>query len=506
MIRRNVSCCKIIIKRVNRTFCVSVLLLAVCMLNVGNTVDPQNMDTKNERRPNILWIYLEDVSGWFGTYGDDFINTPNIDHLANSGIRYNRFYTTAPVCSASRSAIITGMMQTTIGAHNHRSSRSKFRKKSFDQYDKNNLPKQVIPLPIRFKQAGYWTFNEGGKDDYNFEWNAKEFYDFVKGGWGPDSFVSGKVLEANTENKPFFGQIQLKGGKHRNLPKIVDRSRVSVPPYYPDIIEIREEIAHHYDCLIETDRQVGEILNALKKTGHYQNTYVFLFSDHGMRLHRHKQFLYEGGIQMPFLLSGPTIRSNQVNDDLISGIDISATSLALAGIDIPKEMEGQDILASNYKKRDYIVAARDRCDFTIDRIRSVVTPQFKYIKNYLTDRPYMQPSYKDGWSVSKKLRKMMAQGQLNQSQFAFFGNQRPQEELYDLINDPHEIVNLANEPAYLDEVMRHRHYLTEWIDKTGDKGQERESLLGLKTTFQIWGKKCINPEYDLVREETPPKN
>ncbi|MCY4161654.1 MAG: sulfatase [Flavobacteriaceae bacterium] len=469
------------------------------MLNVGHTVIPQSRETKKEPRPNILWIYLEDVSGWFGTYGDDVIKTPHIDKLAKRGIRYHRFYTTAPVCSASRSAIITGMMQTTIGAHHHRSSRSKFRNQTLDQYDQNILPDQVIPLPIRLKQAGYWTFNEGGKDDYNFEWNTKAFYDFFKRPWGPDSFVSGEVLKHNTENKPFFGQIQLKGGKHRDIPKMVDRLQVPVPPYYPDIPEIREEIGHHYDCLIETDRQVGEIMKALKKKGLHENTFVFLFSDHGMRLHRHKQFLYDGGIRMPLMLSGPGIKANQTSDDLISGIDIAATTLALAGMEVPKEMEGQTIIGKDYKKRDYVVAARDRCDFTIDRIRSVITPQFKYIKNYLTDRPYLQPSYKDGWSVSKKLRKMKAEGLLNESQFAFFGSLRPEEELYDIINDPHEIHNLANDTAYLGEVIRHRNYLAEWIDQTEDKGQQIESNLGLKATLQIWGKKCINPEYDLVR-------
>ncbi len=485
-------------KRINRFICVIGFSSAVCLLNIASTIIPQEK-TRKEYRPNILWIYLEDVSGWFGAYGKDIIKTPSIDSLANSGIRYDRFYTTAPVCSASRSAIITGMMQTTIGSHNHRSSRSKFRNQSTEEYDKNILPKHVIPLPIRFREAGYWTFNEGGKDDYNFEWNAKEFYDYLKRQWGPDAFVSGEILQRNLENKPFFGQIQLRGGKLKNLPKMVDRSQVPIPPYYPNIPEVREEIAYHYDCLIETDRQVGKIVKALKNQGLYENTYIFLFSDHGMRLHRHKQFLYEGGIQMPLMLSGPGIQAQQTSDDLISGIDISATTLALAGIEIPKAMEGQSMLERKDDKRDYVVAARDRCDFTIDRIRAVISPQFKYIKNYLTDRPYMQPSYKDGWAVSKKLRKMMANGQLNKSQFAFFGNSKPEEELYDLVNDPYEIHNIAEDTVYLEEMIRHRKYLTEWIEKTGDQGQQPESELGLKVTFQIWGKKCINPEFDSIR-------
>ena len=114
-------------------------------------------------KKNILWIYLEDVSGWFSCYGDTVIETPNIDTLASSGIRFDRFYTPAGVCSATRSAIITGMMQTSIGAHHHRSCRPDFRGKSMgEDYDKNTLPAHVVPLPLRFREAGYYTFNEGG--------------------------------------------------------------------------------------------------------------------------------------------------------------------------------------------------------------------------------------------------------------------------------------------------------------------------------------------------------
>ncbi|MCZ6894908.1 MAG: sulfatase-like hydrolase/transferase, partial [Gammaproteobacteria bacterium] len=99
-------------------------------------------------RPNVLWLYLEDVSGWFSCYGETLIETPHIDRLAELGTRYTRFYTPAGVCSPTRSAIITGMMQTSIGAHNHRSCRPSFRGKDMGEYDKNVLPRHATPLPI----------------------------------------------------------------------------------------------------------------------------------------------------------------------------------------------------------------------------------------------------------------------------------------------------------------------------------------------------------------------
>ena len=252
---------------------VRYILFAICFGNLSIV----NIAGAAER-PNVLWIYLEDVSGWFSCYGDTVIETPNIDALAASGTRFDRFYTPAGVCSATRSAIVTGMMQTSIGAHNHRSCRATFRGKSMGEYDKNVLPADVVPLPIRMRQAGYWTFNEGGKDDYNFEWDVNEFYDFVRnrGGWAPASFIAGDCLKGKKPNQPFFGQLQLGGGKLGNrTPQVVDRDAVPVPPYYPDVPIVREEIAHHYDCLIKTDQQVGEVIAALKRQGVYGKHFDF---------------------------------------------------------------------------------------------------------------------------------------------------------------------------------------------------------------------------------------
>ena len=454
-------------------------------------------------RPNILWIYLEDVSGWFSCYGDQVIETPNIDKLAESGVRFDRFYTPAGVCSATRSAIITGAMQTSLGVHNHRSGRAVFRGKNLGPvFDDIRLPKGVKTLPEMFRAAGYWTFNEGGKDDYNFKHDTKQMYDFLpqKRGWGPASLIAGDCWKDRKKSQPFFGQVQLGGGKlGRRASATIDRATVPVPPYYPDIPEVREEIAHHYDCLLKTDEQVGQIIAALKRDGLYENTLIFCFSDHGYKLHRHKQFLYEGGIQMPLMVAGPGIPSGKVRRDLISGIDIAPASLAAAGIKIPGHMEGSNFLAKDYIEREFVVAARDRCDYTIERIRALVTPRFKYLRNYLTDRPFMQPSYKDPWPVSKRFREMMANGEMNEAQLVFFGPKKEPEELYDLANDPHEIYNLAKDPKFKKILEEHRLLLDGWIKEHGDKGLGTESDPGLLAVLKRWGVKCVNPEYDRVR-------
>jgi len=436
--------------------------------------------------PNILWIYLEDVSGWFSCYGETLIETPNIDALAASGTRFDRFYTPAGVCSATRSAIVTGMMQTSIGA----------------------LPAHVAPLPVRFREAGWHTFNEGGKDDYNFEHNLATFYDHVpkKRGWGPAATAAGECWKDLKDGQRFFGQVQLGGGKlGKRATAVVDPATVRVPPYYPDVAEVRKEIAHHYDCLLKTDEHVGELIAALKRDGLYDNTLIFMFSDHGYKLHRHKQMLHEGGIHMPLVVAGPGIAAGQVRQDLVSGIDVSAATLAASGLGVPDKMEGRDFLAEGYEPREFLIAARDRCDYTIEHIRAVVTPKFKYLRNYTDDRPYMQPTYKDGWEVTKKFRDMMAKDELNELQrrVLFDPDGKEPEEFYDLANDPHEVNNLAKNAAYAKQLQRHRDLLAGWIEETGDQGAKPESDIGLICALKRWGDRCVNPEYDRVRDQQP---
>ncbi len=471
------------------------LLLASLILVTGTSVlAAEPLSRPPVDRPNVLWIYLEDVSRWFGCYGDQLAETPNIDRLAKAGVRFDRFYTCAGVCSAMRSGTVTGMMQTSIGAHQHRSHRNV---KIGDYVDSHDLPNGIKTIPQYFRDAGYYTFNDG-KDDYNFTWSKDELYD----SFGAMNF-QGDEWSACPKGKPFFGQIQLKGGKDQppfKADEKMDRSAVPVPPYYPDIPLVREEIAHHYDCIKWTDQQVGMIIDQLAKDDLLDKTIVILLSDHGYKLHRDKQFLYEGGINMAFMVAGPGIAVGQVRTDLVSSIDVGPTSLALAGIDIPKHMEGRHVFAKNYEPRDFVVSARDRCDYTIEHIRAIVTSKYKYLRNFLVDRPFMQPSYKDPWPVSQELRRMMAAGEMNETQSLFFGDRKPAEELYDLAKDPHEINNLAGDPKYATVLKQHQQLLANWMKETDDQGQYPESDAALLAVLKQWRSRCVNPEYDRVRD------
>ncbi len=391
-------------------------------------------------RPNIVWIVVEDMSPNFGCYGESTITTPHVDRLAIEGVRFANAFVTCPVCSPSRSAMITGMYQTTIGAQHHRSGRGVVTLQR---------PDGIATLPELFQEAGYYTVNgtmdgRPGKTDYNFEFDRNR-YD--SGDW------SGR-----SEGQPFFAQIQLPGGKLRHsgtwakraedaLGSLVEPEEVTLPPYYPRDPVILEDWARYLDAVRFTDRQVGQILQRLETEGILDQTYVFFLTDHGISHARGKQFLYDEGIQIPFVVRGPNLEPGSTRDDLIVHIDMAATSLALAGIAIPATMEARDLFDEDHEAREYIVAARDRCDETVDRIRCIRTARYKYIRNYLPTRPYLQPNtYKDNKAILIRLRELAEAGVLDEAQSLIMASSRPSEEFYDLQVDPFELHNIARTP------------------------------------------------------------
>ena len=448
--------------------------------------------TEAKTQPNILWIYLEDTAPLLSSYGTTLISTPNIDKLAQEGVLYNNVYMPAPVCSATRSSLITGVMSTTFGAHNHHSSRTK--------ESAIHLPDSLKTIPELFKKAGYFTFNNG-KDDYNFIYNRSDLYsqDYKL---HPLYGKSGVRLDLATlkGKEPFFGQIQMYGGKEifsstfkESVKKPVDRSKIELPPYLPNHPAIVEEYANHLDAIQITDEKVGGIIEKLKDHKLLENTIVFFFSDHGMRMTRNKQFLYDGGLHVPLIIadftkSNKKLVSGSINDDLVSGLDLGTSALTLAGITIPKYMEGKNMF-NDSDKRDYVISTRDRCDFTIDRIRSVRSKEFKYIRNFMTDRPYTQPTYMDfdGVEFVKVMHELHDNKKLNAIQNRFMSDDRPAEELYNLQNDPYELNNLAANPEYNKVLKGYAHILENWIVETNDKGQYPEDEENLKLMLGIWG-------------------
>ena len=446
-------------------------------------------------QPNVLWFVVDDMSPSFSCYGETLIQTPAVDKLAAEGTKFTRAYVTAPVCSTCRSALITGMYQTTIGAHHHRSGRGEM---------KIHLPPDVTPVPVQFQKAGYYTcigsglpgldnrgmaFGNGkkkagggsrlGKTDYNFEWDPKMYdsHDWAEHG-----------------GKPFFMQVQLHGGKLREgdekarvafkqrviaeLGSATDPQKVTLPPYYPRDPVLLEDWALYLDSARMTDLHVGRVIARLEKEGLLDNTFIIFMTDHGISHARGKQFLYDEGAHIPFIVRGPGVAKDVVRDDLVMQIDLAAMSLAAAGIPIPVTMQGRDILAKNHQPRQAIFAARDRCDETIEYLRSTRTDRFLYIRNFLPLRPHLQPNaYKDGKAIVQTLRSLHSEGKLPSiSEDLLFSPTRQAEELYDYHADPFQLTNLAANPDFKTELETHRAQMDRWIKESGDKGPESEAM------------------------------
>ncbi|GAA5504754.1 sulfatase [Novipirellula caenicola] len=448
-------------------------------------------------RPNILWFVVDDMSANFSCYGETTIQTPHVDQLAKEGLRFTRAYATSPVCSTFRSAMITGMYQTSIGAHHHRSGRGEHQ---------IVLPEGVRPIPELFQQAGYWTCigsglpgydasgnatptNRMGKTDYNFDWD-KTIYDSYD--W------SGRE-----SGQPFFMQVQLHGGKIRGASEAkydaiqkrmvaefgeaTDPASVELPPHYPRDPVLLRDWSTYLDSVRITDAHVGRVIDRLKSDELLENTLVVFFTDHGISHARGKQFLYDEGTHIPLLIRGPGVGQNETRTDLVEHIDVAALSLAAAGIEIPETMQGQDILDQDYQPKQAVFAARDRCGEAADRIRSVRTDRYLYIKNFYPQRPLLMPSdYKDTKLILQRLRELHSAGTLNAlSEKMLFSPTRPAEELYLYGDDPWQTTNLANDPQHANALTWHRQRLQRWIEETGDMGPESPEVYVLETEDQM---------------------
>ncbi len=330
------------------------------------------------------------------------------------------------------------------------------------------------------QKAGYYTTNcswpqskQIGKTDYNFEWDPHIY--------------NGADWSDRKPGQPFFAQVQLHGGKHRDggglrpvvkkaLKTLTDPTLVKLPPYYPDDPVLREDWAAYLDGVRCTDLQVGEVLARLEAEKLLESTYVFFMTDHGISHARGKQFLYDEGTHVPLVVRGPGITADSKRHDLVEHIDLAATTLELAGQPIPAWMQGRSLL-KNDTPREYVFAARDRCDETVDHIRSVRSKDFKYIRNYLPQRPHLQPClYKDDKPTLIRLRELHAAGKLTGlPEQLLFAPQRAPEELYDLQADPWETKNLASDPNHASQLKQMRDQLTQWEARTKDQGQQPES-------------------------------
>ncbi len=403
------------------------LIIGVILAVAGTVRAPA---VKADDRPNILWIMAEDICPDLSCYGTKGVSTPNLDRLANAGARFTRAFTTAPVCSASRSAMLTGFHQNYIGANQHRTPNA----------DKKYLPYGIEPIPNLLQDAGYFTCLMDRKTDHNFLTHRPLFM--------------GKDWKQRKPGQPFFAQITFHGTHRswqRDPVRPIDGKDVEIPAYMPDLPMVRRDFANGLEQIQLMDREVGQLLKRLKAENLEDNTLVFFIGDHGRCHIRGKQFLYDEGLHIPLLMRWPGhVRPGAVREELACSLDICATILDVAKVKPPVPLHGMSLFDDAIKQRKYIFAARDKMDDTHDAMRSIRANNYRLILNLMPARAWCQYNrYKEAqYPLLALMNVMNLKGQLTPVQAAFMAPHKPKVELYDTRKDPDMVHNVADDPDY----------------------------------------------------------
>lgn len=426
---------------------------------------------KNDR-PNILWITCEDISPYLGCYGCKEAYTPNLDKLAEEGVRYTHAYANAPVCAVARSTILSGMYATSIGTHQMRS--------------RMQLPESIPAYPRILREDGYYCTNNY-KKDYNSNFEDDESL------WDESSTTA--HWKNKKKDQPFFAvfnlyvthESQLEASKienyvkNKDIPETprVDPKSIVLPPYHPDLPAIRTDWARLHDLITHMDKLAGDRLQELEDAGEAENTIVFFYSDHGGMLSRAKRYIYNTGTQVPFIVHFPKkwqhlapSAPGTVCKKMVSFVDFAKTALSLTNAEIPDKMQGQIFLGNNTESEPATVHFyRDRMVEYYDFSRAVTDGKYYYIHNFMPHRPRGR-DIRYGYQVHANWRAWQEYydaGKCNPIQSQFY-QPKPVVELFDTGKDPWHVNNLAMQPEYKQTMDLLAKDLYDWMVRTKDLG------------------------------------
>ena len=449
--------------------------------------------SKNSQKPlNVVWISCEDMGPILGSYGNDIVKTPNLDKLASEGVRYTNAYSTVGVCAPSRFSIITGMYPARLGAHNMRTGdyhnyktpEEVSHRKNIGVIDKEgkNIPEYEVVPPTHVKpfteilrSKGYYCANNF-KCDYQF--NAP----FTA--W--DEVSSTVSYRDAPKDKPFFYvwntllTHESRIWERSNQPLTVNPEDIIIPSYFPDIPDVRNDIARKYSNIEAMDEKVGEIVGQLEEDGLLESTIIMFWSDHGGNLLRQKRAVGNSGLNVPLIIRYPNkIDAGKVDDKIVSLMDLGPTVLSLLNIQPPKHYDGKAI-AGYYEEsaRKYAFGTADRFDESTDMQRSVLDGRYVYIKNFMPEQPLIyRNKYRERITMNSKLIQMDSLDMLDGDAKYIFMKTKPLEEFYDLVNDPYEVNNIIDDPKHEDRINNFRIALENWQKEINDQGFIAENKL-----------------------------
>tara|TARA_R110002033_G_C3897451_1_gene240027 strand:+ start:5832 stop:7550 length:1719 start_codon:yes stop_codon:yes gene_type:complete len=488
-------------------FIFSIFITLTCCQS-NNHLDKNKVVTKKwPERPNILWLVTEDMGPYIPPFGDSTVVTPNLSKLAKNGVIYPNLYSTSGVCAPSRAAIATGMYPSGIGA-NHMRTTSYTEVTGLPSYEAVP-PADVKMISELLRLEGYYCTNNY-KTDYQFNapmtaWDESSPYAHWRNRAKGQPFYSVFNFTETHESGLFepyghrydesrydqLGDRSFKWKKGRldegettkHLPLDTD---FDVPPYLPNNEIVRRDMWKMYNNIAEMDRQVGIVLKQLEDDGLLENTIIFFYGDHGGPLPRQKRLIYDSGLNTPMIIRFPNKKRAGENDgQLLSFVDFAPTLLSLVGKEPLDYMQGQSFLGPHQaaNQRKYIHAAADRFDAERDVIRAVRGKQFKYIRNYKTDQGYYLPVvYRERIPTMQELLRLRNEGRLTDIQKQWFRENKPKEELFDCIADPHELNNLVHLPEHKAKLEELRTEMDNWLSNIGDQPKLPESEL-IKTLW-----------------------
>jgi arylsulfatase A-like enzyme len=420
-------------------------------------------------RPNFIIIIGDDIGrDDFGCYGHPSIHTPNVDQLAQDGLRFDAAFLTASSCSPSRNSILAGRYPHNTNA----------------QHLHSPTPPGTITFPQRLKEEGYYTAAAG-------KWHlgscVRAHFDRVEDPYKMDPpDPSGEqmwipVLQERPKGRPFFMWFASldahRGWSAQDIDNSHPAADVVIPPYLLDAPEYREDFVQYYNEITRLDQFVGRVRAELERQGVVDNTLILFMADNGRPFPRCKNTCYDSGLQTPFIVYYPPLTDlnrGSSSGSLVSSIDIAPTLMELAGIEKAPSFQGVSFVPvlknPAARVREKVFGEKNWHDFQ-GHERMVRTEKYLYVRNAFPELPLTPAG--DCWTrgMYQKLIKMREAGPLPDL-YQWADETRSAELLIDVQNDPYQLKNLAADPEHADILKSMRDRMDQWVVETKDSVPE----------------------------------